>query len=134
MSEELSAIDESYFQWHITERCNKHCSHCYQNGTPINDLPLSDLKLILHLMDEALVKWERKGSISLTGGEPFVRKSELFSLMNRIDQIGSITYYDILTNGSLISGDVADALKKHDKLPDTLAALDLEELALAFQR
>ena len=42
MELELNATDEFYFQWHITERCNKHCSYCYQNGHPSRDLPLAD--------------------------------------------------------------------------------------------
>ena len=116
MEPELNATDEFYFQWHITERCNKHCRHCYQNGHPTEDLPLSKLELVLERMEEALVKWDRQGSLSLTGGEPFIRQAELFALMNRVDQIPSFAYYDILSNGSLISDDIATALKKQRKL------------------
>ena len=101
MKSELNATDEFYFQWHITERCNKNCRHCYQNGHPSDDLPLSDLYTILEFMDEALTKWDLKGSLSLTGGEPFIRYSDLHSLMGRIDQLDNFAYYDILTNGSL---------------------------------
>ena len=86
MVDELVPSDEFYFQWHITERCNKQCRHCYQNGHPSNDLPLSDLYTILDCMDDALAKWDRKGSLSCTGGEPMLRNSELFALMDRIDQ------------------------------------------------
>lgn len=116
MNLDLSAHDEFYFQWHITERCNKHCSHCYQNDRPSAELPLDDLELVLHRMGEALAKWDRRGSLSLTGGEPFIRQLELFVLMNRIDQMDSFAFYDVLTNGSLISDDVAVALKKQRKL------------------
>jgi len=116
MSSELSAVDEFYFQWHITERCNKNCRHCYQNGHPSDDLPLSDLYTILDRMDEALAKWDLKGSLSLTGGEPCVRYSDLHNLMDRIDQIDNFVYYDILTNGSLLTDDIIRSLKKQRKL------------------
>lgn len=116
MGIELSATDEFYFQWHITERCNKHCRHCYQNGHPMRELPLADLESILTCMDEALIKWDRQGSLSFTGGEPFVRQPDLFALMDRVDHLDSFAYYDILTNGSRLSDDIAHELKSHNKL------------------
>ena len=124
MELELNATDEFYFQWHITERCNKHCSHCYQNGHPVGDLPLADLELVLDRMEGALVKWDRQGSLSLTGGEPFVRESELIALMNRVDEMPSFAYYDILSNGSLISDDTAAALEKQGKLRRVQVSLE----------
>jgi len=124
MNVELNPLDEFYFQWHITERCNKHCRHCYQNGHPTEDLPLAKLGLVLDRMEEALVKWDRQGSLSFTGGEPFVRRTELFALMDRVDQIPNFTYYDVLTNGSLISGDVAAALKDQCKLRRVQVSLE----------
>ena len=113
---ELSIEDEFYFQWHITERCNKHCRHCYQDDHPSLELPLNDLFLILNKMDEALQKWGRRGSLSLTGGEPFIRESDLFALMHRIDNMDSIIYYDILTNGTLISDDIVQRFADLRKL------------------
>jgi len=124
MAADLSATDEFYFQWHITERCNRHCRHCYQNGHPQNDLPLTDLELVIGSMEEALVKWDRKGSLSFTGGEPFVRRVELLALMERVDQIPSFAYYDVLTNGSLISDDVAATLKYQNKLRRVQVSLE----------
>jgi len=124
MNSELTATDEFYFQWHITERCNKRCDHCYQTAHPTDDLPLADLELILHHLEKALVKWDRIGSLSFTGGEPFIRKTELFSLMEQVDNIPSFTYYDILTNGSLISDDAVYALKNQSQLRRVQVALE----------
>ena len=124
MKEELNQLDEFYFQWHITERCNKHCRHCYQNGHPSDDLPLSELYTILDRMDEALTKWDRKGSLSLTGGEPYTRISDLHSLMNRIDQLDNFAYYDILTNGSLLTDEIIGSLKKQKKLRRVQVSLE----------
>ena len=116
MQSEYVITDEFYFQWHITERCNKHCIHCYQSSHPSTELPLADLKLILDRLDEALVKWNIQGSISFTGGEPFIRQSELFALMTCVDQLQSFNFYDILTNGSLITDEIACLLKRQHKL------------------
>lgn len=124
MEPQLPLEDEFYFQWHITERCNKHCRHCYQNDHPMADLPLADLELVLRRMDEALVKWDRQGSLSLTGGEPFVRREELFALMDRVDYLDSFVYYDVLTNGSLISDEIASALKNQPKLRRVQVSLE----------
>lgn len=124
MNAELNPLDEFYFQWHLTERCNKCCDHCYQNEHPTNDLPLSDLVLVLHHLERALVKWDRIGSLSFTGGEPFIRKIELFSLMKLVDNVPSFAFYDILTNGSLISDDVVHALKNQSKLRRVQVSLE----------
>lgn len=124
MTSELSALDEFYFQWHITERCNKRCHHCYQNGRPTKELPLDDLRTILDRMDNALQKWDRQGSLSLTGGEPFVRQAELFSLMDRVDDLDTFSHYDILTNGSFVSDETAKQLARHRKLRRVQVSLE----------
>jgi radical SAM protein with 4Fe4S-binding SPASM domain len=75
-------------------------------------------------MDEALRKWDRQGSLSLTGGEPFLRQAELFTLMDRVDQMDSFAYYDVLTNGSLVSDDVAQDLAGLGKLRRVQVSLE----------
>ena len=85
---------------------------------------MAKLGLVLDRMEEALVKWDRQGSLSFTGGEPFVRQAELFALMDRVDQIPSFAYYDILSNGSLISDDVVAALKDQRKLRRVQVSLE----------
>ncbi len=124
MNAELNPLDEFYFQWHITERCNRHCLHCYQNGHLIEDLPFADLDLMLGHMVEALAKWDKQGSLSFTGGEPFVRPTELLALMDKVDDIRNFAYYDVLTNGSLISDDIAIALKTKRKLRRVQVSLE----------
>ena len=34
-------------QWHVTERCNLRCSHCYQEGQVTPELPFDDLLTIV---------------------------------------------------------------------------------------
>lgn len=113
---ELSLGDEFYFQWHLTERCNRACRHCYQNGKPVFELELHDLLRIVDRMEEAVKKWETQGTLSLTGGEPFIRRNDLYAIMDRIDRSDVLAYYDILSNGSLITKAEAQLLSKHPKL------------------
>lgn len=124
MVEDLNSLDEFYFQWHITERCNKQCRHCYQNGRPSDELPLSDLYAVIDHMDQALTKWELKGSLSLTGGEPCLRWPDLQYLMDRIDKLENFAYYDILTNGSLLTDDIVQSLKNRRKLRRVQVSLE----------
>ncbi len=123
-TEDLPAGEEFYFQWHITERCNRACKHCYQDGHATEELSLTDLLTIVDLMEEAVLKWGRKGTLSLTGGEPFIRRDDLHALMNRIDGSECLAYYDVLTNGSLISGAEAQALVKHPRLRRVQVSLE----------
>lgn len=121
---ELTLGDEFYFQWHLTERCNRACKHCYQDGLPKQELALPDLFIIIDRMEEAVAKWNKKGTLSLTGGEPFLRRDDLHAVMERIDQSKQLVYYDILTNGSLISDDEAAALSKHPRLRRVQVSLE----------
>lgn len=115
-TEDLPAGEEFYFQWHLTERCNRACKHCYQDGHATAELALTDILTIVDRMEEAVRKWGRKGTLSLTGGEPFIRRDDLHAVMNRIDGSECLAYYDVLTNGSLISEAETEALVKHPRL------------------
>ena len=121
---ELTAQDEFYFQWHITERCNWRCKHCYQNGKPAEELALGDLLKVAGLMGEAVEKWGKRGSVSLTGGEPFLRADDLHQLMNFFDGSDAFAYYDILTNGSLITEKEAGWMIEHPKLRRVQVSLE----------
>ena len=54
--QELTIDEEFYFQWHLTERCNRACRHCYQDGSPTSELGLNDLLTIVDLMEGATAK------------------------------------------------------------------------------
>ena len=64
-----------------------------------------------HLCD-AVKKWNKIGSFSITGGEPFTRTDDVFKLLNMIDNRDEIGHVDILTNGTLIDGAIISELKK----------------------
>lgn len=116
--------DEFYFQWHLTERCNLKCLHCYQNNDILSEIPLKDLLVIVDKMEEALTKWGKRGTLSMTGGEPFLRRDDLHALMERLDSSDSLVYYDILSNGSFITESEAKALSSHSGLRRVQVSLE----------
>ena len=123
-AEELLASDEFYFQWHLTERCNRSCKHCYQEGPAARELPLVDLLRVVDGMEATLAKWDKVGTLSLTGGEPFLRRDDLHFLMDRLDSSEQVAFYDILTNGSLITEPEAEALAAHARLRRVQVSLE----------
>lgn len=116
--------DEFYFQWHLTERCNLKCLHCYQSNNIPSEIPLKNLLVIVDKMEEALMKWGKRGTLSLTGGEPFLRRDELHTLMRRLDSSDCVAYYDILSNGSFITESEAKALSLHSGLRRVQVSLE----------
>jgi len=103
-------------QWHITERCNWHCKHCYQSEHPVPDLSLEQLFSILDQFLFLLKKWELppgQARLNITGGEPFVRK-DFFQFLERVSAT-AISYgytWGLLSNGSLLDEEKIFELKK----------------------
>jgi radical SAM protein with 4Fe4S-binding SPASM domain len=105
-------------QWHLTERCNLRCAHCYQDGYTGEDLPLSDLIIILAQYRDLLASWREEvspaavhGHVTVTGGEPFVRR-DFMELLEILSSNRFHFSYAILTNGSLIDRAMAKRLRK----------------------
>lgn len=122
----MNDTTDFYFQWHITNVCNHRCKHCYhQNYDNSNELSIGQLIDVATSMHEALEKWEFKASLSLTGGEPFTRKEDLFALMDYIENnCARFVDYDILTNGTMIADEDFISLKKYKKLRRVQVSLE----------
>ena len=92
-------------QWHLTERCNLRCRHCYQTGTAGTELTLAEIREVLAELTDMLAAWQDAHGVSfspgfnITGGEPFLR-SDFFTILAEIAASG----YDqfVLSNGTLI--------------------------------
>lgn len=102
-------------QWHITERCNLRCSHCYQESAPPPEPPLSQLLAILDRID-AFTSFLRDRAkapvpvhITITGGEPFLHPG-FIPLIRRIAARPDRWTFAILSNGTLIDDAVIDVL------------------------
>jgi radical SAM protein with 4Fe4S-binding SPASM domain len=104
-------------QWHLTERCNLRCRHCYQEGYLGPELALPELLSIVEQFTALLDRIERerapravRGHINLTGGEPFAR-DDLFELLDALARLRDRFSYAILTNGTQIDSATARRLR-----------------------
>jgi len=116
--------DPFHIQWHITNVCNLHCKHCYQEDfSKNNDLEWAGLKWVSDNILATLSEWNRKACLHLTGGEPLL-KEELFSLLNYLDPKPEIEELGIITNGLLFSREVVKRLSAFPKLKKIKISLD----------
>jgi len=98
-------------QWHLTERCNLRCAHCYQEGGTANaEAGFSDWLAILDQYLSFLNASAARGHITLTGGEPLVH-SDFAKLVERLVVQRPQVSLAILTNGTLIDADMAGRLR-----------------------
>jgi radical SAM protein with 4Fe4S-binding SPASM domain len=104
-----------FIQWHLTERCNLRCSHCYQGNADKNELSFSEIRNVLDEVRETLKEWTDiygisfSSSFSITGGEPFLRR-DLLQVLEEVRKEGIDIY--ILSNGTLIDKNRAEALSR----------------------
>ncbi|MFH0997173.1 MAG: radical SAM protein [Pseudomonadota bacterium] len=106
------------FQWHVTDRCNLHCSHCYQDDASHSDLAWNDhLTILEHILSFIRLCRDRnngrpfRAHVTVTGGEPFVR-DDFIPLLERLSRERQYFSLAILTNGTLLTPAVVSSLKK----------------------
>jgi len=104
-------------QWHITERCNLRCVHCYQDGYRGEELEFDQLLVVLEQYQDLLRLWrsERpgrrvRGHITVTGGEPFIRR-DFLDLLRVFQDNREYFSFAILSNGSFINASMAQQLR-----------------------
>ena len=108
--------NEFGFQWHITNRCNLRCAHCYQEDySGSNELDLDGLKHVADEIIRTLSKWDKRGDIAITGGEPLL-KEEMFPLIHYLESADEISSLDILSNGTLINDKISAQIQRLTKL------------------
>lgn len=100
------------FQWHITDRCNLSCAHCYQAPDPLPELDFASLR---HLLDR-FIDFLRlplnnggapiQGHVAVTGGEPFLH-SDFADFIETLAGHRDLFGFSVLTNGSLIDDETA---------------------------
>jgi radical SAM protein with 4Fe4S-binding SPASM domain len=104
-------------QWHVTERCNLRCAHCYQEGYSGEELCFQDLLKVLEQFKDLLALWRGqtkrpvRGHVTVTGGEPFVRR-DFLDLLEVFSANREQFTFAILTNGSFLDAAMARRLRK----------------------
>lgn len=111
----ISVPHKLTFQWHITERCNLRCTHCYQESYGGDELNFEQWLSVLQQLEALLDDWGKtsivppRAHINVTGGEPFVhpdfvRLLEVFA--SKRDRLS----FAILSNGYFIDRAMARKL------------------------
>lgn len=110
-----------FIQWHLTERCNLRCRHCYQergartepDQTGGGELRPEEVRRELDGAAEMIAAWRREygieinASVHFTGGEPLLYDG-LWETLAHARKLGFSTA--LLTNGTLVSpGDARTA-------------------------
>lgn len=100
-------------QWHLTERCNLKCMHCYQTGSYAGELSLVEIRKGIDEITDTIAEWSYmydiafQPSLNVTGGEPFLF-SHLFDILEYTVAEGFEVY--ILSNGILVTKEKASRL------------------------
>lgn len=116
-------MDEFYIQWHITNLCNLHCKHCYQEVfSSQDDLCWDKLKLIADNLIRTSNNWNKKTHITITGGEPLLKK-ETFFLLEYLNKKNEINELSLITNGLFLDKKITQ-LEKFKKLKTIKFSLD----------
>jgi len=104
---------EFVIQWHLTERCNLRCTHCYQDSSRQQELSTEEVRAGLDEIHDLFSTWSTTHGLTLvpsfniTGGEPLLR-SDLFDILGYLADRGWDTF--LLTNGTLVSPAIARRL------------------------
>jgi radical SAM protein with 4Fe4S-binding SPASM domain len=103
--------DFSFFiQWHLTERCNLRCRHCYQEGRKVHEMTKDEVKREIDGATQMFQAWEEEHgirvspSIHFTGGEPFLFEG-LWDVIAHAREKGYKVA--LMTNGCLVTEDDA---------------------------
>lgn len=109
----INEAHDFFIQWHLTEKCNLRCKHCYQEGRTMGEMSLADVKSIVGEVSHMISSWEETYSIkfsrsfNVTGGEPFLRR-DIFDILEEMGNYGFDLY--LLSNGTLITKEISRAL------------------------
>src|SRR4030043_899574 len=95
-----------FIQWHLTERCNLRCRHCYQGRGKVREIAVGEVKREIDGATQMFQAWEEEHgikvapSIHFTGGEPFLYRG----LLDVIAYSKAKGYgVAMMTNGCLIT-------------------------------
>ncbi|MCK9459790.1 MAG: radical SAM protein [Proteobacteria bacterium] len=102
------------FQWHVTDRCDGSCAHCYQSDfTSARELGLGGLVDVAGRVLGGLR--DHRVSINVTGGEPFLqpRLTDLLGALHRHEALDEV---NVITNGTIADRAVLDEIAALPKL------------------
>jgi AdoMet-dependent heme synthase len=119
-----------FVQFHLTEKCNLSCLHCYQNSTS-DEMIYEDVIYTINSIASTVHCWashysmDMAPSIHFTGGEPLLRK-DIFDVLRYARSKGFST--SLLSNGTTINNKIARRLKDVDVRDVQVSVDGLEEV------
>jgi len=106
------AMQALCFQWHLTDRCNLRCGHCYQERfDAAAELTTDEL---CRLADR-IIAAASPVTIHLTGGEPLLLPG-FDRLLSHLDGFGEVVELHVITNGTVTVAAALDALARASRL------------------
>lgn len=105
--------------WSITGRCNYRCKHCYMSA-PEARLGELDLDTILSIVDQLAACGIR--NVSLTGGEPLIRK-DFWQIVDALTS-HDIRITTIYSNGKLVTDELLDRFSARGIRPEFNLSFD----------
>lgn len=101
---------------HITNSCNLRCPYCYVHKSPGN-MSFETAKLAIDRMVESCKQHDLRGiDIKFAGGEPLLRFDFIKQIVDYTQQfVDEVEIsYTVVTNGTLITKDISQYLKKNN--------------------
>ena len=109
----ISSAYDFIVQWHVTEKCNLRCRHCYQAGARHQEMPVALVRAVVSEIAQMLQDWQEaydlkfSPSFNVTGGEPFLRP-DFFAILEEMVTAGFDCH--VLSNGTIINKERAQTL------------------------
>ncbi|WP_297435361.1 radical SAM protein [Thermococcus sp.] len=121
----FSFLSFSRCTFEVTGRCNLYCKHCanaeWNSPERIkSELRLEEIKRLISEMDALGMQ-----DITISGGEPFVRK-DLFEILELLED-SNIAVRTIITNGTLLNEVILENLKNYHVKGITLSLDGISE-------
>lgn len=101
------------FQWHLTDRCNLRCAHCYQERFDAGaELTIDELR---RLADRIVAAARPPVTIHLTGGEALLLP-HFGRLLDHLEGFGEAVELHVITNGTVTDPAALEALARTSRL------------------
>jgi len=121
----MTPMETFGFQWHLTDRCNQRCAHCYQvRWEPGAELGLSKWRPLADGIFGTLA--DRRVSVNLTGGEPLLL-SDLPALVEHLHCRPNLDEIWVITNGTITPRATLDRLAAAERLAGFKVSLESSE-------
>ena len=110
----------SRFGIEINQKCNLHCSYCWNQKWNTREIDLQTTYQTLSILYESFKTWPQGTNlphINFYAAEPLLSPNILFTLLNDFP-----FYFSIITNGTLLQGEIKEKLLYYN--PSLLISLD----------